>query len=730
MGEEEISPPSSPEGSPTPETAHKNYVDNTEKNPLLVNECSAFLRAHAGDKIQWRPWGREAIVDAAQTDRLILLSVGFSTSFWCQKQRDEAYCHTEIAALVNERFVPVLADRDEYPDIDRMFMAASQIMGATSGGWPLHVMLTPELKPFFCGHYMPRKNFFVMAREMADMWFSEGRQSLLQLADSTSSQLLSVMEPSDVKVKLDAQLFKAFVNKVRNEYDEISGGFGRPAKFPSVPRLRFLLRMWRRVSDDTLREILRNMVEGSLAGMCCGGLYDHLGGGFFRCSTDVRWQIPQFEKTLYDNAQLALVYAEAAQAFKDVPMYTDVMVETLKFMISKLQAPEGGFYSGLHAVTDGSEGSFYTWRHDELRRRLSEEELASFVEAFGVTEWGNFENGTNHLKLEDAEQGWRVREDSSVYAAITQLRVHRDKRKQPEADDKLVAGWNGLAIHALAMAHRVLRGNTESSAGKQFLEAAQRAAEQLLTMEVEGKLVRIVRAGQPGANEGILEDYAFSIQGLLSLFQEDQDPRWHEAAVRLQQLQDDHFSGLGKRYSLSPLHNSPLPPRQDFLDTDMPSAQSTAISNLLTLNALSLDPSNPDQAGVMLQQAERLLLAVGDAVMKSPLSHASYLIALDQYMDSQTILILTPGAVEANSEAASMLADIGASYFPHAVVVAADAGKLSGALAVLQGKELVDGAASIYVLGSEGNEEFKSVIGGHEDSAMAALHNPSEIRFE
>lgn len=445
------------------------YVDSTERNDLLVSECSGFLRGHAEDKIQWRPWGRDAIVEAAENDKPILLSVGFASSFWCYKQQQECYNHSEIAAMVNERFVPVLADRDEYPDIDRMFMAASQIMGATTGGWPLHVLLTPELKPFFCTHFMPKKSFFIMVREMSDMWWSEGRNALLQLADSISSQLLTVMEPSDVKVKLDVQLFKGFLNKVRSDFDDVSGGFGRPAKFPSVPRLRFLLRMWRRTPEPTISEILKTMVEGSLTGMCCGGLYDHLGGGFFRCSTDVRWQIPQFEKTLYDNALLSLVYAEAAQAFKDDSTYREVLCETLKFMMTKLQAPDGGFYSALHSVTEGSEGSFYTWRYDELRRRLSHEELESFSKAFGLTEWGNFENGTNHLKLE-GEEGWATRADASVYAAMCQLRIHRDKRVQPQADDKLVAGWNGLAIHALAMGHRVCQ---EEEIGRQCLEVAQ-----------------------------------------------------------------------------------------------------------------------------------------------------------------------------------------------------------------------------------------------------------------
>jgi len=345
-----------------------------------------------------------------------------------------------------------------------------------------------------------------------DMWWSEGRNALLQMADSTSSQLLAVMEPSDVKVKLDAQLFQGFINKVRTEYDEISGGFGRPVKFPSVPKIRFLLRMWRRIPEPTLKEVLHTMVAGSLKGMACGGLYDHVGGGFFRCSTDVRWQIPQFEKTIHDNALLAVAYGEASQALGlGDPVYKEVMIETLKFMTQRMQAPDGGFYSALHSVTEGVEGSFYTWHFDEMCRALSEDELEVMSEAFGVTEWGNFEGGVNHLRLEDAGQGWAARRDPTVDAALQKLRVLREKRTQPQADDKLVCGWNGLAIKALSLGHRVCQGDDQLA--KTFLTAAQKAAEKLKSMFTEGKLCRMVRGGAVSRNEGMLEDYAFGVEG-------------------------------------------------------------------------------------------------------------------------------------------------------------------------------------------------------------------------
>lgn len=469
------------------------------------------------------------------------------------------------------------------------------------------------------------------------------------------------------------------------------------------------------------------MVQGSLKGMASGGLYDHLGGGFFRCSTDVRWQIPQFEKTVYDNALLALAYGEAAQSFHEEPFYKEVMVEVLKFVTEKLQAPEGGFYSGLSALTDGAEGSFYTWQYDDLRRKLTEEQLDVFTEAFGVTEWGNFEGGANHLKLDNGEEGWSLKEDSTVKAAMQVLKGIRDRRVQPAADDKLVACWNGLAIHALAIGHRVCGGD---ETGKAFLAAAQKAAGQLRGMLSDGKLCRMIRGKTRSTNEGMLEDYALCIQGLLALYQEDFDVQWYELSLKLQEIQDELFSGLGKRYSLSPLHNSPLPPRQDFLDSEIPSAQSTAITNLLTLNALSLDLSNPKPAEKYLQKAEKLLLAVGDAVVKAPLSHASYLIALDQYMDSQTVVIVTPGAVDKTSAAAAMLAATGSHYFPQAVFVTVDAGQVATGPPVVRDKELYQGSAAVYILGSEGNVEFNHMVSGHDQDAINALHNPSEIRFQ
>jgi len=726
MGEEPESPPSSPEGSPVQQLE----VEYSPTNPRLADQCSAFLRAHAGDAIEWRPWGQDAVVEAAENDLPILLSVGFFASYRCHKQSKEIFNNADIAALVNKKYIPVLADRDEFPDIDRMFMAASQIMGATTGGWPLHVLLTPELKPFFCAHYMTRKAFYKMANEMADMWASNGRQFLLNLADATSNQLLATMEPSDVKVKLDMQLFKGFLNKVRTEFDEVSGGFGRPAKFPSVPRLRFLLRMWRRViNDSALKEVLQTMVDSTLKGMCCGGLYDHLAGGFFRCSTDVRWQIPQFEKTLYDNAQLAIVYGEAFQAFGD-PVFKAVLRDTLHFMCKTMSAPVGGFYSAVHSVTDtdDGEGSLYVWRYDELRRRLAPEELDAFSEAFGITEWGNFENGTNHLKLENSDEGWQQRSEPSVFAALTALKAARDKRPQASVDDKLVAGWNGLAIHAMALGHRILQGDMPEDAS-QFLAAAQRAAQQVRSMFLNGTLVRLKWNDTLSDHEGMLEDYALVIQGLLALYQQDFDTQWYDLALELQNTQDEHFSGLGKRYSLSPLQNSPLPPRQDYLDGEVSSAQATSISNLLTLNALSLSQLDPTLATKLLEQVERLLLAVGDNVVKNPVSHAQYLIALDQYMDAQTLAVVTPEPV-AESSAKDMLIELGGKYLPHVVFVAQEESSKDSAPPVLKDKELIEGAATVYVLGSEGNTEFCAAADVDSKEVHTALDKPTEIKFD
>merc|ERR1712166_1532593 len=505
-------------GSATAQEGQNSEAGIGEDQPAssgssLETQCSAFLRSHASDTISWRLWGKEAVIEAAQSDLPLLVSIGYFSSYWCKRQ-GEVYQQPEVAATINQRFIPVLVDREEHPDVDRMFMAASATMGCGSGGWPLHVMLTPESKPFFCAHFLEKKPLHEMVGRISKIWRHD-REQLIQLSDSASAQLLLTMEPSTVRLKLDNELLQNWVERVRAEFDEVSGGFGRPVKFGCVPRLQLSLRLWRRSGQNPM---LQTMVEGSLKGLCCGGMYDHLGGGFF--------------------------------------------------------------YASLRAAASMAEGGFYLWKYDELIRRLSEQEFEAFQNVFGITEWGNFEDGANHLRM-DREAGWGLRADANIGRALTKLKAAREKRETPPVDDKIVVGYNGLVISALAKAYRVMLSVDEPAALK-YLEAAQTAAAQLRQNQFrDGVLWRIGSAdpSRQSSTPGMLEDYSYTVQAMIDLYQNDFNPAWLEWAVQLQGLMQQEFGGIGKALSHAPLKHSLLPPFQDFGDHgDLPNPLALSIS--------------------------------------------------------------------------------------------------------------------------------------------------------
>ena len=372
-----------------------------------------------------------------------------------------------------------------------------------------------------------------------------------------------------------------------------------------------------------------------------------------------------------------------------------------------------------------AEGGFYLWKYDELIRRLSEQEFEAFQNVFGITEWGNFEDGANHLRM-DREAGWGLRADANIGRALTKLKAAREKRETPPVDDKIVVGYNGLVISALAKAYRVML-SVDEPAALTYLEAAQTAAAQLKQNQFrDGVLWRIGSAdpSRQSSTPGMLEDYSYTVQAMIDLYQNDFNPAWLEWAVQLQGLMQQEFGGIGKALSHAPLKHSLLPPFQDFGDHgDLPNPLALSISTGLILSALTGDETH-------LKNAENLLLAVGDAAIKCAPSHSQYLTALDLYMDSQIATIVTPGDVQEGARAA--LAAMGTQFLPHVVVCAAsEAQKSQQPSAVLHDKDLIDCAATIHVLGSENNLEFSGalVTDADIDSAMSALQNPSELKL-
>jgi uncharacterized protein len=489
----------------------------------LKNSTSPYLLQHADNPVDWWPWGEEAFAEAARRDVPVMLSVGYAACHWCHVMAHESFEDPETAALLNEHVVAVKVDREERPDVDAVYMTATQAMTG-QGGWPMTVFMTPDKEPFFCGTYFPRDHFRHLVLNVSRAWrdqragvTGQAQQVTTALAENaaaTARALRAGQGHSDARFREIAQ---ASVSSLERDYDAAAGGFGRAPKFPPSMVLEFLLRYHRRTGAPAA---LR-MAEGTCEAMARGGMYDQLGGGFARYSVDAGWVVPHFEKMLYDNALLARVYLNLWRATGS-ELGRRVAVETCTWMLDELRAPGGGFAASLDADSEGEEGRFYVWRPAELDAVLGPEDGEFAARVFGVTEAGTFERGASVLqrRAEPADAGRLVRVRQALLAA-------RGGRVRPGRDDKVVAAWNGLAISALAECG-LLFGQPH------FIDAAQAAASLLADVHMSGhKIARTSRDGHPGDTAGVLEDYACVAEGFLVLSGLTGQARWLQLAGRL-----------------------------------------------------------------------------------------------------------------------------------------------------------------------------------------------------
>ena len=585
----------------------------------LAAEKSPYLLQHADNPVEWYPWGDEAFARARAEDKPIFLSVGYSTCHWCHVMEHESFERPEVAAVLNESFVSVKVDREERPDVDRVYMTFVQATTG-AGGWPMSVWLTPDLKPFFGGTYFPpesrygRPGFVEVLQAIARAWRDERPR-----IEQSSAELVRRMQeaaaasPSAESVEAREVLARG-VSAFRQAYDPRHGGFGQAPKFPRPSELQFLLREHARTGDADARD----MTLHALRAMALGGMRDHVGGGFHRYSVDEAWRVPHFEKMLYDQAQLVLAYLEAAQAASD-RFFAQVADDTLQYVSRELTHPEGGFYSaedadslppGAAAGGHKVEGAFYTWTASELREVLGDD--APVVAArFGIEEGGNapFDphgefTGTNLLftaaTVEDiARQTNRTADDVITVLSSARLALFaaRLRRPRPHLDDKVLSAWNGLMIAAFARAARVLRaprfGLDDTAAA--HLESAERAASFLrarLWDEQRRVLRRRFRDGE-AALDGYAEDYAAVAFGLLELFQAGGDPQWLHWADQLQAILDDRFYDPvdGGWFSTTGADPSVLFRAKEDYDGAEPSPTALALFNLQMLTHL-----RPDEA--------------------------------------------------------------------------------------------------------------------------------------
>jgi uncharacterized protein YyaL (SSP411 family) len=658
----------------------------------LSRERSPYLLQHAGNPVDWYPWGDEALARARREDKPIFLSIGYSTCHWCHVMEHESFVDETIAGRLNQDFVSIKVDREERPDVDRVYMAFVQATTG-SGGWPMTVFLTPDLKPFYGGTYFPpasrwgKPGFLDLITELARVW-KEDRARVDQAAGELFERLQLVTTTrvrAGERAVADAGALDIAVEQFQLAFDTRHGGFGDAPKFPRPSDLLFLLREYaRRSAGGRGAAAPLLMAVETLRAMALGGMRDHIGGGFHRYSVDAEWRVPHFEKMLYDQAQLALAYLEAGQATGDAAFF-DVAEDTLSYVLRDMTDPAGGFYSAEDADSvppeqaDGpgahkTEGAFYVWTDAEVMALVGDD-IDVARRRFGLEEGGNAPNdphgefrGKNLLYVSESVHDIAVRTrkpEADVQAAIARVREQlyrkRAGRPRPHLDDKVLTAWNGLMIAAFARAGRVLAGPEPASS---FLAAARRAAgfiRDTLWDARAGELLRRYRDGD-AAISGYAEDYAFLICGLLELFQSDGDVAWLEWALALQRAQDDRFwdEQDGGWFSTSGSDPSVLLRLKEDYDGAEPSAGAVSVMNLLTLSHLM--PSER-----WSQQIERTLARVGQNAGAAARAVPMLLCGLSAWHAGLSQIVIA--GARADGRTIALQREVSSRYLPFAVLV-------------------------------------------------------------
>jgi uncharacterized protein YyaL (SSP411 family) len=667
----------------TPRTRHREGAVPRVTNRLAL-ESSPYLLQHAHNPVSWYPWGEEAFAEARRARRPVFLSVGYSTCHWCHVMEEESFEDLEVAAFLNRSYVCIKVDREERPDVDAIYMTAVQALTG-GGGWPMSVWLNADREPFFGGTYFPprdgerggQRGFLSVLRQLHAVWEQDPlrvTQAAGQLASAVRVALGSGGEPAAGLPGGEA--VEAAVAAFSRQFDERHGGLRRAPKFPSSLPVRLLLRHHRRTGDA--RSL--HMATLSLEKMAAGGMHDQVGGGFHRYSTDGEWLVPHFEKMLYDNALLALAYAEAHQVTGRAD-FARVVRTTLDYLVREMAAPEGGLYSATDADSEGEEGRFFTWSEAELRRLLGAE-ADRFVAFHGVTAAGNFE-GANVLHVPAPDEAtWEA-----LAGAREILRLAREERPHPLRDDKILTAWNGLAISALATGARILDE-------PRWAEAAARAAGFLLgALRPGGRLLRSWRAGRPGPR-GFLEDHAFLAQGLLDLHEATLEPRWLEEALALALELEARFADRerGGWFVAADDHEALIARQKPTHDGAEPSGASVATLVFLRLAAFTGDDR-------WREVADQALRCYGPTLAEQPTALAELLLAVDFRTDAvrEVVLVWPEGAAPPER----FLEVLRRTFLPNKALTGAPQGealaRLGATAKVAAGKQALGGRATAYV---------------------------------
>lgn len=599
------------------------------KNRLAL-EKSPYLLQHSENPVDWYPWGDEAFAKARAENKPIFLSIGYSTCHWCHVMEKESFEDREVATLMNETFVSIKVDREERPDLDGIYMTAAQILTG-SGGWPLNLVLTPEKKPFYAATYIPRggragmTGMLEIVPKIGEVWLTR-RDEITLSAGQVESALRQTVE-GGMGDSLDESVLTATFEELAVRFDDEAGGFSQAPKFPTPHNLLFLLRYWKRTGNENALM----MVEKTLGEMRLGGIYDHIGFGFHRYSTDAKWLVPHFEKMLYDQAMLAMAYTEAFQATGKED-YGNAAREIFTYVLRDMTAKGGGFYSGEDADSEGKEGKFYLWTEGEIRDVLNNQEAKLILEGFNIERDGNFiesgrsgKTGENIFYMKKSFAGLAEELELSekelmetIGTARQKLFAAREKRVHPHKDDKILTDWNGLMIAALAKGARVFEM-------PEYAESARDACDFILNKmrRPDGRLLHRYRDGQ-AAIPAYLDDYAFFIGGLIELYEATVEVKYLRTALGLNNDLIEHFwdERSGGFYFTPDDGEKLIVRRKEIYDGAVPSGNSFAMLNLLRLGRIT---GSPD----LEVKADMIGRAFSREVTKRPSAYTYLMVAAD-----------------------------------------------------------------------------------------------------
>ncbi|MFX1350080.1 MAG: thioredoxin domain-containing protein [Promethearchaeota archaeon] len=624
----------------------------------LINEKSPYLQQHANNPVEWYPWGEEAFNKAKRENKPIFLSIGYSTCHWCHVMAHESFEDEEIAELMNEVFVSIKVDKEERPDIDKIYMTVCQMMTG-SGGWPLTIIMTPEKKPFFAGTYFPKQTRFGriglidLIKRIKELWINQ-RNELLNSADQITFSIQNIDQESPGE-KFSENILKKAFRQLSIQFDSVNGGFGDHPKFPTPQNLTFLLRYWKRTRDEKALE----MVETTLQAMRMGGIYDHIGFGFHRYSTDSKWLVPHFEKMLYDQALIAMAYIEAYQATKN-DLYKKTAQEIISYVLRDMISPEGGFYSAEDADSEGEEGKFYVWSKEELEQTLKKDKIELAMKIFNIEEAGNYfdevtgkKTGKNILYLKKPI-------DIEIFESFEKIRLtllqKRDKRIKPHKDDKILTDWNGLFIAALAKAAVAFQE-------KMYLDIAKKAVLFILSKlrESNNKLLHRYKDGVSEI-QAYLTDYAYFIWGLIELYEATFEIFYLETALELYNIQIEDFwdDDIGGFYFTAKNGEKLLTRQKEIYDGAIPSGNSIAMLNLLRLSYITGNYELEEKADILHR-------VFSNKIKANSLAYTQFLVAIDFAIGPSYSLVIAGDS--GARETIELMKSIQKEYLPNKVII-------------------------------------------------------------